>query len=99
MKVAPFIEDTSHGMWRRLYIINFPHCFSEKEMDVHLTEKLRSELSGIFNWAIEGYKRLKRNNFIFSQGETMQEAKDRYKTESDSVLSFTSQYVKKVRTS
>jgi len=49
MNEAPVIEDTSHGMWRRLYIINFPRRFSEQEMDVHLTEKLQSELSGIFN--------------------------------------------------
>ena len=63
MNEAPVIEDSSYGMWRRLYIINFPSRFSEHEMDVHLTEKLKTELSGIFNWALEGFKRLRDRDF------------------------------------
>jgi putative DNA primase/helicase len=58
-------------MWRRLHVIEFPRKFSEHEMDVELTEKLMAELSGIFNWALEGYKRLGGQRFIFSESPAM----------------------------
>jgi phage/plasmid-associated DNA primase len=58
MNTLPDIEDNTHGMWRRIHVIEFPRKFAEHEMDVELTEKLMGELSGIFNWALEGYKRL-----------------------------------------
>jgi len=60
MNTLPKIEDSSDGMWRRIYVIEFPHKFREDEKDVELTEKLLTELSGIFNWAMEGYKRLRK---------------------------------------
>jgi putative DNA primase/helicase len=93
MNDYPLIDDASHGMWRRIYIINFPKKFAEKEMDVHLTEKLKMELSGIFNWAIEGYKRLRERDFKFSEGKSMRESKQQYKDQSNSALNFASQYL------
>lgn len=95
MNEAPLIEDSTHGMWRRLYIIDFPRRFKEDEMDVHLTDKLRGELSGIFNWALAGYERLREKGFIFSQGKSMKKSKQEYKKESSSVMSFASQCLKK----
>jgi phage/plasmid-associated DNA primase len=62
MNTLPDIEDNTHGMWRRIHVIEFPRKFAEHEMDVELTEKLMAELSGIFNWALEGYKRLVARN-------------------------------------
>jgi len=91
MNETPLIEDTSHGMWRRVYVIQFPRTFSEEEMDVYLTEKLEGELSGMFNWAMAGYKRLRAKNFIFSEGKGMKQLKHDYKRESSSVLSFAAQ--------
>lgn len=95
MNKIPSIDDNSHGMWRRLYIIEFPKTFSEEEMDVHLTQKLRNELSGIFNWALEGYKRLRKRKFIFSEVLSMKTSKQNYKDQSNSVFSFASQHLKK----
>ena len=93
MNETPTIDDSSHGMWRRIYIITFPRTFSETEMDVYLTEKLRRELSGIFNWALEGYKRLRKKNFIFTEGKSMRQSKQSYKDQSNSVLAFVSEYL------
>jgi putative DNA primase/helicase len=88
MNTLPEIDDTTHGMWRRLYLIEFPRKFSEEEMDVELTEKLMNELSGIFNWALEGYRRLRVQKFIFSKSSTMQQKKKKYKSQNNSVLDF-----------
>lgn len=60
--------DRSHAFWRRVLFVNFGNTFSteprnskEKLADINLSEKLKEELSGIFNWCYEGYKRLKEN--------------------------------------
>ena len=95
MNEAPVIEDSSYGMWRRLYIINFPRRFKEHEMDVHLTEKLKSELSGIFNWALDGFRRLRDRDFRFDESSSMKASKQDYKTKSNSALSFASEYLEK----
>jgi putative DNA primase/helicase len=88
MNEIPLIDDPSHGMWRRIYILPFNRKFEEHEMDVDLTDKLKAELSGIFNWAIEGYKRLRERNFVFSVGNTMKQSKQNYRNQSNSVLDF-----------
>jgi putative DNA primase/helicase len=95
MNEAPVIEDSSCGMWRRLYIINFPRRFSEHEMDVHLTEKLKTELSGIFNWALEGFRRLRDREFRFEESSSMKRSKQNYRDQSNGALSFAGEFLEK----
>ena len=63
----PTVKDTSDGFMRRWLIVNFPMHFvpknqiinpNDRELDPNLEEKLRQELSGIFNWVLEGLQRL-----------------------------------------
>ena len=93
MNTLPEIEDNTHGMWRRIHVINFPRKFSENEMDVELTGKLMDELSGIFNWALEGYRRLRDQGFIFSESPTMLKSKKIYKQKNSSVIDFEESYL------
>ena len=65
----PETLDSSHGFLRRLMILPFNHTVKEKDKDIHLSEKLKDELSGILNWAIEGLKRLQKNNYIFTESQ------------------------------
>jgi putative DNA primase/helicase len=76
-------------------MIDFPRRFSEKEMDVHLTRKLKDELSGIFNWAIEGFKRLRQRDFRFEESSSMRASKQDYKNQSNSALSFLNECLEK----
>jgi len=94
MNQIPAIDDASHGWWRRVYILEFLRTFTEDEMDVHLTDKLKNELSGIFNWALAGYKRLRKNKYIFCNGISLQKSKQNYKSRSNSVFAFSSKYLK-----
>ena len=57
-------------------------------MDRKLTEKLKQELSGLFNWALEGYERLKTRDFSFNESESMRNSKKQYKAQSNSVFDF-----------
>ena len=53
--------------------------FSKDEVDANLENKLSLELSGIFNWAIEGYNRLRENDFKLPNVSSMTTAKEEYR--------------------
>ena len=96
MNTLPDIDDNTDGMWRRIYVIEFPRKFSEKEMDVELTDKLIKELSGIFNWALEGYRRLRDQDYIFSDSLSMEKSKKRYKQKNSSVIDFVESHLPEI---
>jgi len=50
----PQINNTDHGIWRRIKAIPFNRTFSAAEQDKTLGDKLTKELPGILKWAIEG---------------------------------------------
>lgn len=50
----PKIDGTDFGMWRRIHKIPFKVTIPIEEQDPNLIEKLRAELPGILNWALEG---------------------------------------------
>ncbi|MEI9477204.1 MAG: phage/plasmid primase, P4 family [Deltaproteobacteria bacterium] len=88
MNQAPIITDNSHGMWRRIWLIPFLRTFTEKEMDRNLESKLVLELSGIFNWALEGYNRLRKNGFALKEVPSLKLAKLEYRNDMDTVRAF-----------
>jgi putative DNA primase/helicase len=52
----PQIYDTTNSIWRRIKLIPFEETIPDDEQDPLLAEKLKVEIPGIFNWAIEGLK-------------------------------------------
>src|SRR5208282_6075684 len=54
----PYLPDASGAMGNRFVLIRFLECFLGKE-DPDLSRKLTAQLAGIFNWALEGLKRLR----------------------------------------
>lgn len=50
----PIIRGTDHGIWRRVKLIPFLVTIPDADQDKELTEKLKSELGGILNWALSG---------------------------------------------
>ena len=72
----PTTEDTSDGFLRRCLFIPFNVRFIEEGIelgpkeaykDKDLQFKLDLELDGIFMWALQGYQRLKKNNYVLTQ--------------------------------
>ena len=54
-------KDTSDGFMRRFLFLDFPVCFTNggRERDLKIAEKIiKTELSGVLNWAIEGLRLL-----------------------------------------
>lgn len=88
MNNLPDTKDTSHGYFRRLSILCFNASFSNNQRDNNLKEKLQKELPGIFIWAIKGLKRLKENEFKFSECSNMDEVLKQYQKEQTPMLQF-----------
>ncbi len=68
-------RDTTEGFLRRICFIDFPCKFEGKKADTELENKLKKELPGIFNWAYEGYRRLREQKHFTEtpEQETMME--------------------------
>ena len=54
----PYIQGGDEGIWRRLFLVNFNKRFTEAESrpEQDIMREIRKEFSGIFNWAVQGYK-------------------------------------------
>ena len=82
----PQINNTDHGIWRRIKAIPFNRTFSVEEQDKTLGDKLLQELPGILNWAIEGCIEWQANELQTPQIVEDQVAE--YKSAMDSVSQF-----------
>lgn len=81
------IEQTP-AYFRRLLIIPFDVTIPEAEQDKQLARKIiENELSGVFNWVLQGLKRLlAQKNFTYS--EKVEQEIEKYKMQSNSVHLF-----------
>jgi putative DNA primase/helicase len=50
----PTVRGVDHGIWRRIRLIPFTFTIPPEKRDRNLADKLRNELPGILNWAIQG---------------------------------------------
>lgn len=82
-------DDVSVGFWERIIPIPFEVTFIPKKeweerakspyfrvRDARLEKKLQAELSGIFNWSLQGLMRLKSNGWAFTKSEKIAELKN-----------------------
>jgi P4 family phage/plasmid primase-like protien len=84
----PNFKDDSDGMLRRLIIIPFNHRIPENKADRNIDEKIKNEMPGVLNFAIDGFKMLVDNGYQFHQADATNKALDQYKQETDSVYYF-----------
>jgi putative DNA primase/helicase len=82
----PQINNTDHGIWRRIKAIPFNRTFSAAEQDKALGDKLLRELPGILNWAIDGCLAWKEQELRTPQIVEDQVAE--YKSAMDSISQF-----------
>lgn len=86
-KLPKNVEQTD-AYFRRFIIIPFDVTINENERDSSLPFKIiNSELSGVFNWVLDGLKRLLTQK-RFSNCEASRKSVEQYRIESDSVLLF-----------
>ncbi|MEM4330377.1 MAG: phage/plasmid primase, P4 family, partial [Candidatus Bilamarchaeaceae archaeon] len=83
----PQVSDFSHGFYRRILGIKFTKQFLGKDDDKFLLDKLLKEISGIFNWALQGLLFLREYN-DFIESETSENFLKEYKKFNNPVLAF-----------
>lgn len=87
MNDRPRIKDTTYAFWRRLKLIPFHRVFLPEERDIHLEDKLKAELPGILNFALDGLAELRKNG-AFTESAAMTEAMAEYQAESNPVAQW-----------
>ena len=94
--VIPNIKDKSDGFWRRILVLNFKEKVPQAEQNQKYVEENFwlecGELSGVFNWALEGAKEIIKTNQIF-QSENSQTSTNQTKIEADSTRLWISQNI------
>ena len=85
----PQINNTDHGIWRRIHAIPFNRTFSAEEQDKDLGVKLTAELPGILNWAIQGCLEWQQQGL--NPPQVVRDQVSAYKTEMDSIAQFVEQ--------
>ena len=75
----------SNAFFRRFLIVPFNITIPEAEQDKELAKKIiQAELSGVFNWVLEGMKRLLSQK-NFTESEIVRNQVEEYKRQSDNV--------------
>jgi putative DNA primase/helicase len=81
----PKDTEQTNAFFRRFLIIPFDVTIHEADQDKNLHSKIiDGELSGVFNWVLDGLNRLLKQK-RFSKCDAAQQAVDKYRIESDSV--------------
>jgi len=81
----PKVNDTSIGFWERVVVLNFPRTFTGEECIPNVERTwldYPEEVSGIFNWMLQGAYRLKENS-QFTTSKTTEETKVEFMKVSD----------------
>jgi len=83
-------KDVEHtnAFFRRLLIVPFEVTIPEAKQNKQLAKQIiETELSGVFNWVLKGLERILKNK-AFTDCQAVNEARESYQTNSDSVKLF-----------
>ena len=94
MNSLPRTDDISDGFTRRLLLVPCRRIFKPEEADRHLTDKLLAELPGILNFALDGLKRLRDQDFLFTESQTSREAWQEYRMMLNPYIAFVTDTLK-----
>jgi len=80
----PEFAEPEGAFFDRLFMLKFPNEFRGRKEEISEYHKiLLKEKSGIFNWAMKGLKKLRKNKWYFHVSEKNKMLKDRYKQDVD----------------
>jgi len=85
----PVVKGTDYAIWRRIRLVPFEVTIPESERDKTLPQKLRAEAPGILAWAVRGCLAWQERGLDFP--ESIRNATDSYRSESDTLAAFFSE--------
>lgn len=86
--IPSFNGDLGRHVFERINIIPCNNVIPAEKRDKLFHEKILKEKDYIFKWALEGLERLINNEFRFTQSKKMNEAKEEFSIDIDSVRAF-----------
>ena len=95
MNLIPECNDSTLAWEKRMAVIEFPNKFLEgdEKTDPFISEKLKKELPGIFNWSMIGLKRLIETK-KFSKHRSLNDVKEFMATTKNPVFQFVNTHIK-----
>lgn len=87
MNNLPYVSDRSGAVYSRVKIVPMTRQIPRTEWDLQLDEKLSAELPGIFNFALQGLKRLREQGH-FTRVEQSEKLSDEYRKMQDIYTAF-----------
>ena len=85
---APITSDHSKGYLRRLLWIPFTKTIPESKVDKGLEARIAEEKSGIFNWMLEGKRKIEKANGVFPEVKEIMDITQKLKVEGNNILLF-----------
>ena len=82
----PRIDDTSDGIWRRVFLVPWEVQIPKENVDRALPEKLKAEREGILAWMVDGC--LEYLNYGLNPPEKVLAATKEYREDSDPIGAF-----------
>ena len=90
----PTFDGLDEGLKRRIFLIPFYRIFSTKEQDKSLLDKMTAEIPAIIGWALQGAKRLAKNDYVFSESKASSKVFSEFEEEmSGGIMFFNDNYV------
>ena len=86
----PIVTDDTLFTSGRIKVITFDRHFAPEEQDPRLKSKLKSKdnISGVFNWILEGLSKYKEDGEILIEPEAVARATEDYRYKSDKIQNF-----------
>ena len=85
-QIPIFRDDYGNHLYERIQIIPLQHTILKK--DTTLEKKMQREKSAIFNWFMEGLKRVRSNDYKLTECQSAAEFIQEYRTEGDSLYRY-----------
>jgi len=82
------IGSRDEAFYNRLCIIPFEQQIKKLDIDPKAEKELKKEKDYFFLWALDGLKRLMKNNFNFTENKESERIKEEYKIKNNNVLYF-----------
>jgi len=85
----PKFTDSTEGVWSRLLLAPFNNVIPRDKVDPLLAQKIiKTELGGVLKWALEGARKLQKNNLNFIIPAVSEKALGEYRREVNPEINF-----------
>lgn len=83
----PRFNDKTRAIWRRILLVPFDKVIPDDVQIIDLADRLKTELSGILNWTLEGLQKLNEAG-RFTESDKSKELIEEYRRDADPARAF-----------